>query len=332
MNKLDHLLLAIRAAGDETRLRLLAILSRGEFPVTELAQIIGQSQPRVSRHLKLLADAGLVSRYQEGAWVFYRRAEVGEGGDLAATIVERIPATDWNVRQDVERLKVLRERNVEKARRYFEINAREWDRIRGMYVPEDAVDRTILGLVGGAPIDELLDIGTGTGRVLELLAPLARRALGIDNSREMLAVARAKLGAPEFRHCRVRLADLYDLPLAPGTFSVVTLHHVLHFLDDPAGAIREAARMLTHRGLLILVDFAPHRVEMLRTEYAHRRLGFSHRDISSWCRQAGLTKPSVRHLRPEARDRTADQLVVSVWGARQTRNAITELDREVAHA
>ena len=326
---MDELLAGLRAAAEPTRLRLLAVLARTELTVSELTQVLGQSQPRVSRHLKLLCDAGLLSRFQEGTWVFYRLADSGPGAEFARSLVARIPEDDDNLRRDLERLESVRAARAEAASKYFNRIAAEWDRVRSLYVAESEVERAMLKAVDDRDVGDLLDIGTGTGRVLQVFADRIERGLGIDLSREMLAVARANLEKRNLRHCQVRQGDVYNLPVPQGSMDVVTIHHVLHFLDDPAAAIREAARALRPGGRLLIVDFAPHQFEFLRTEYAHRRLGFTDQEIKGWCEVAGLEDIEISHLRAKGKGKK-DKLTVTLWKGTQNKDAAAHYQLEVA--
>jgi len=296
----------LRAAGEPTRLRLLALCAHGELTVSELTQILGQSQPRVSRHLKLLCEAGLLDRFREGTWAFYRLAEQGSCAHLARTLIDLIPEQDGTLARDLERLEAVKQARAEAAAAYFRANAASWGRIRSLYVPESDVEAVLLEMLGPGEINDFLDVGTGTGRILEVFAGLVRRGIGIDMSREMLAIARANLEQAQLRHCQVRLGDMYHLPLAPDSVDVVTIHQVLHFADDPAAAIAEAARVLRVGGKLAVVDFQPHELEYLRRDHAHRRLGFSDQQVTGWYAGAGLRPAATRHLQ-------GDPLTVSIW-------------------
>ncbi len=278
------LLEALRAAAEPTRLRLLGILAESELTVTEITQVLGQSQPRVSRHLRLLCDAGLLDRVPEGSWVFYRLAD----HRIAHTFIALLGTGDPTLADDRARLAMVQRTRQEFADRYFEEHAHEWNDIRSLHVAEEEVEQALQTLLGPESVDDLLDIGTGTGRVLSLLSPRATRAIGIDRSHEMLAFARAALASPEFRHVQVRHGDMYHLALPARSMDVVVLHQVLHFADDPIAVLREIARVLRPGGRLLLVDFAPHDQEVLRDQHAHRRLGFSTDDIAHWCSAAGL--------------------------------------------
>jgi ArsR family transcriptional regulator len=306
----EQLLAALRAAAEPTRLRLLALCAEGELTVSELTEILGQSQPRVSRHLKLLCEAGLLDRFREASWVFYRLAERVRGGALARLLVELLPAGDAILALDRERLAQIKRQRAEQAAAYFRANAAQWDRIRSLYVAEHEVEAALTGLLPQAGIRDLLDIGTGTGRMLEIFAPQVERAVGIDLSREMLAVARVNLERSERRNCSVRHGDMYQLPLPGASFDAVIIHQVLHYAERPGQVIAEAARVLRPGGHLVVVDFAPHDLEFLRGEHAHRRLGFTDAEITGWCRAAALEPGSVRHL-------PGEPLTVSLWPSRR---------------
>lgn len=310
---MEQLLAGLRAAGEPTRLRLLALLAHSELTVTELTQILRQSQPRVSRHLKLLCEAGLLERFREGSWVFYRLAGSGSVAELAEVLSELIPQEDLVIARDLERLEAVRTARAEKAAAYFRANAEEWDRIRSLYVPEDKVEQAMLELGDRGDMDLVADLGTGTGRMLELFGPKAKSGLGIDLSPEMLALARAQLAQQALQHCSVRQGDLYDLPMQDGTVDLVTLHMVLHYLDDPAASIAEAARVLKPGGRLLIADFAPHDLDFLRDGHAHRRLGFAEGEVNEWLADAGLKVGETKTLPPEGGEDA--KLTVLIWVA-----------------
>ncbi len=326
---MDTLLNALRAAGETTRLRLLALLSRNELTVSELTWILGQSQPRVSRHLKLLSEAHLVDRIQEGAWAFYRLADRGPASEVLSALMALLPEDDADLLRDRQRLEAVKKERSEAAAAYFRDIAESWDRIRDLYVAESDVEQAMLAAAGDRPIDTLLDLGTGTGRILQVFSDRIARGLGIDSSREMLSVARANLTKQSLNHCRVRHGDIYNLPVPAGSMDVVTIHHVLHFLDDPATAIVQAAQALRPRGKLLIVDFAPHQLEMLRRDYAHRRLGFDDAEVAAWCRAAGLEDVRVEHLTVSGETDT-ENLTVSLWVGVQRADAPAHYELDVA--
>src|SRR3954471_705397 len=307
---MGELLGALRAAAEPSRLRLLVLCARGELTVTELAQILGQSQPRVSRHLKLLCDAGLLDRAREGSWVFYRLGSGSAVSLLGRYLADACDEQDETIALDLQRLAAIKRQRAESVAAYFRDNAADWHRIRSLYVDEAEVEAVLVDIVGALAPRDLLDIGTGTGRMLELLGPFVANALGIDQSREMLAVARVNIEQAGLSNCVVRLGDMYQLPLPDGSFDAAIIHQVLHYADRPAAAIAEAARVLRPGGDLVIVDFAPHAIEFLRDEHAHRRLGFADEDIAGWCRAAGLELGQPHLL-------TGDPLTVVIWTARR---------------
>lgn len=330
---MDTLLQALRAAGEPTRLRLLALLAHSELTVSELVRILGQSQPRVSRHLKLLSDARLVERTQEGSWVFYRLADRLPAATIAHSLVAHLPEDDAALAADRQRLEAIKREHAREAATYFRGIAESWDRVRSLYVAESDVEQAMLEAVGDRPVESLLDLGTGTGRILQVFAPRIERGLGIDSSREMLAVARANLERQGLRHCQVRQGDIFHLNVPPASFDVVTIHHVLHFLDDPGEAVAEAARALRPGGQLLIVDFAPHSLEQLREAFAHRRLGFAESEVTGWCRGAGIPDVRVKLLTAtdlKGADGGADKLTVSLWTGIRRRDAASGDARAVA--
>ena len=307
---MEHLLAALRAVAEPTRLRLVVLCARGELTVSELTQILGQSQPRASRHLKLLCEAGLLDRFREGSWVFYRLSQSSPASALARQLVAACDDTDPTLALDLQRLSAIKRQRADLASAYFRENAAHWHCIRSLYVDEREVERALVEIIASADPRDLLDIGTGTGRMLEILAPRVERALGIDQSREMLSIARVNLERAGLENGSVRLGDMYQLALPDASFDAVVVHQVLHYADRPAVAIAEAARVLRPNGVLVLVDFAPHTLEFLRDEHAHRRLGFADAEVAEWCGAAGLDPAPPRHL-------PGDPLTVVIWTARR---------------
>jgi ubiquinone/menaquinone biosynthesis C-methylase UbiE/DNA-binding transcriptional ArsR family regulator len=320
---------ALKAAGEETRLRVLALLGEAELTVSDLTDILRQSQPRISRHLKLLVEAGLVERFREGTWAFFRLSEHGGGAEVARALIERLNAADPTIARDRARLDSVRQARATAAQVYFSAHAAEWDRIRKLHVADEAVEDAIRKALADKPFRSLLDLGTGTGRMLEMFGRDIERGLGLDLSLDMLLLARDRLERAGLKHCSVRQGDIYDLPIGNDSFDVVILHQVLHFLDDGARAIREAARVLRPGGRLLIVDFGPHEHEFLREQFAHRRLGFTPETVTQWITASGLEPVLHKSLAPEAD--SEGKIAVSLWLARDTRALMAApLRREVA--
>lgn len=313
---MDRLLNGLRGAGERTRLRLLFILSHGELNVKELTQILGQSQPRISRHLKLLCEAGLLTRYREGSWVLFRIAENGREAALARMIIDLLPGSDAALQRDLVRLSEVRELKAHAAQEYFRTNAADWDLIRSLHISEGKVEDAMEEVLGNRHFDTFVDLGTGTGRILELFADRFSNGIGIDMNPEMLALARNTLDKPDLRHCQVRQGDLFNLPYDNNMADVVIIHQVLHFVEDPQKAIAEAARILKPDGLMLIVDFAPHELEFLRDSYAHRRLGIGSEQLKNWTSAASLDisrSVDLKPVEPASTHSEASQLTVSLW-------------------
>lgn len=312
--RLDTALAALDAAGEATRLRLLALLSEAELTVSELVTILGQSQPRVSRHLKLLVEAGLVERHREGAWAFFSAATRTPVAEWARELVRRLDPADGGLAGDLARLDEVRAARKASAESYFATQAVQWDRLRSRHIAEERVEAAVLDTVGPGPFRCVVDLGTGTGRMLELLAPRAGRAIGVDQSHAMLNIARSRFersGRQGGRGPQLRQGDIYALPVERDAADLVIVHQVMHYLDDPSRALREAARVLRPGGRLVVVDFAPHGDESLREHHAHRRLGFPREEIEAMLRAAGLEVGAGRDLVPLPGE--AGKLAVSIW-------------------
>ncbi len=271
---MEQLLTSLSAAADPTRLRLLALAARGTFCVNDFCEVLGQSQPRLSRHLRLLCEAGLLERAREGANAWFTLAQT-EAGALARDILRRAPAEDPMLAADRRgAARVLAER-ARVASETFRRQGADWDEMRALALPADAIEARLLALLPSGPLGRVLDVGTGTGRLLELLAPRLTSGLGVDASRAMLALARVRLASPDCAHCGVRLADMYALPLADAQFDLVLLQMVLHYAEDPGQAVAEARRVLAPGGRLVVVDLAPHAQTGLLAQMGHRSAGFS---------------------------------------------------------
>jgi ubiquinone/menaquinone biosynthesis C-methylase UbiE len=316
---------ALKAAAEPTRLRILALLAAGELNVTDLTRILGQSQPRISRHVKLLSEAGLIERFKEGSWVYFHLTQSAHDisdasyTSLGRALLEFVDASDPVLMRDRERAEALKLERQTAAQAFFAEHAAKWDEIRSLHIAETDVEAAIVAaLTSDKPHDLLVDLGTGTGRMLDLLAGHYNRGLGIDVNQAMLAFARANLVAAGLTSAsgpstaQVRHGDLYHLGIADGAAGAVIMHQVLHFLSDPQAAVKEAARILAPGGRLLIVDFAPHNMDFLRETYAHERLGFPAAIVEQWLRDAGLSLTRVQNLAPPA-TKTEDHLTVSLW-------------------
>ncbi len=299
----------LRAAGESTRLRVLALLAHEELSVMEIGQILGHSQPRVSRHLKLLTQAGLAERFPDGAWVFYRLPATGPRRRLVDEALALVGADEAAWGGDLGRLDDVRRARMTDASAYFARNAAQWDEIRSLHVSERDVEAAILQAAGPGPFRRLIDLGTGAGRMLTLLGPRARSAVGLDLSQQMLNIARSQVADAGLKAVELRHGDIYATSLPAGSSDLVVVHRVLHFLGDPGGAVAEAARLLEPGGRLLIVDFAPHGLESLREAHRHRRLGFSDEEIARWLEQAGLQAADTVSLAPAA----PGGLTVKIW-------------------
>lgn len=305
-----------RALADPTRLRIIALLRAMELSVGELAQVLGQSQPRVSRHVKILCDARLAQRRKEGSWVFLVPGPADETASIFNAIDdhnERSGGDHWAV-ADTTRLTAVREDRARAAERYFADHAEHWDTIRSLHVAESEVEASILALLGASQIGRLIDIGTGTGRMIQLLGPRAKQATGVDRSPEMLRLARSRLDESGAAHHQLLQGDVTALPLPDASADTVVIHQVLHYLPAPDHAIEEAGRLLAEGGRLLVADFAPHEHEELRAQDAHARLGFSDTQMESWFQTAGLMMDRIETLGGGA-------LTVKLWLGKRARHA-----------
>ena len=307
---------ALRAAGEPTRLRILALLRQGDLAVGELAQMLGQSQPRLSHHLKALSTAGLVERLPEGSWVFYRLSQRGPARGILDAIFDETDLSFGDFARDERQLQTIRAARAAEASAYFERIAETWDTVRSLHYPNDAIEQALLDAAGKGPFSYIIDVGTGTGRMLTLFAPLSERAEGIDLSHKMLNVARANLTKAGVANARVRQGDAVAVPVESASADLVILHQVLHYIDAPEQVIAEAARILMPGGRLLIVDFAPHDLEFLRTDHAHRHLGMQHSALDIWTDTHGLSLSAPRKFDPPAD--LEEGLAVQIWTADKT--------------
>ncbi len=313
MTTFDDLLEKLKAAGEPTRLRLLALLRDNDLSVGELVQVLEQSQPRLSHHLKALSEAGLADRLPEGAFVFYRAARAGAGREFLDRLFDQLGPEAPEFRADQDKLYQVILARAASAEAYFSSIAETWDSLRALHFPNEAIEDTLLDLAGNGPYRRVVDFGTGTGRMLLLFSGRATEAEGIDFSHRMLTVARANLERAGVSNSRVRFGDVTAAPFEDASADLVIVHQVLHYLDTPGDAIAEAARVLVPGGKLLVIDFAPHDLEFLRAEQGHRRLGVRHDALAEWAGQAGLNLETPRSFDPPKTG--VPGLTVNIWRA-----------------
>ncbi|MEO1701717.1 MAG: metalloregulator ArsR/SmtB family transcription factor [Pseudomonadota bacterium] len=319
LQPLDELVEILKMAAEPSRLRILRVLAAGDLTVTDLTTILGQSQPRVSRHLKLLVEHRLIRRWQEGSWAFFRVNREPAYWDLVNTLLAHLDPNDATLQRDEERLNAVKRERRQRASDYFSQNANAWDKIRSLHAPDSEVEASLLEAVGIGPFNALLDIGTGTGRMLELFAPQSQSALGVDHNREMLAIARANIDSAGLKGAEVRLGDIENLDVGRGIYDLVLIHQVLHFLHDPAMAVAEAVRALSPGGTVAIVDFATHDNEDLRAEHQHLRLGFADDVVIGWLLEAGISDVQTHAVEADAQSSGgSNPLTVKIWVGRDS--------------
>jgi len=310
--KIEDLTTVLRTAGEAQRLRILALCADDDLSVSELTKILGLSQPSVSRHLRSLSDTGLLQRHQEGSWAYFHFPRAGTAAEIARLLVGWMDENCPLLVRDRRRLEDIRQERATRSERYFRDNAQRWDQIRALYVEEERIEAAIGNLTDGLSIGKMLDIGTGTGRMLQLFANQVQEAVGIDLSHNMLSFARVNLSQPQFSRCSVRHSDMYSLPFDTPSFDLITLHMVLHFADRPQDVIAEAARVIMTDGHLLIVGFAPHDRQELIEKHAHLRLGVDTDEVNSWALTHDFTIIKSLTL-PEG------QLTVNLWLLRKNR-------------
>jgi len=319
---MDAIATYLKTLGHPDRLRILALLSQGELTVSELVQILGLSQPRVTQYIKSLEQVGIVERMREGSWVFSRlkRGQEANSAILAATLAA-LSAENEQLASDRESLGKVRADRTRQAEAFFASVANDHNQLGHEYIPQADIEAALLALVPGQEFSRMVDLGTGTGGMLKLFAPHIRSGVGIDDSVEMLRVARNTLSDDAYTHISVQQADLQDAPLKDGAADLVTLHQVLHFLEEPARAVTEAARLLGLDGQLLITDFAMHDFDNYHEKYAHRRLGFNDQDMQHFLSDNGFEMNQTRTL-PTSNPTTPD---VKIWHAVKTSNALAAI-------
>tara|TARA_A100001037_G_scaffold217813_1_gene195626 strand:- start:37 stop:963 length:927 start_codon:yes stop_codon:yes gene_type:complete len=302
----EKLLQGLRAAAEPTRLRIIALCGHAELSVTELVMILGQTQPRVSRHLKLLVEGGLLQRNKEGNRAYYRLSNEAEGADLARMLNDLMPGEDEVHALDLSRLSSVKADRVRYAESFLDPYSQEIIELRGMWPPDEVIDKCILALLKDRSIQNLLDLGTGAGRILRTIAPFVVKGTGIDNSLEMLSIARARLDQDGIKNCQVRVGDMYRLPFKKNSFDLITINSLLRYADEPKKVIAEATRVLEKKGALLIVDLAAHDLSALRDEYGHSWLGFSEAEMVEMLSEENLTVDRVKHI-------DGQKLSVCIW-------------------
>ncbi len=298
---MENIVTALKAMGHNERLRILALLSYGELTVSEIVKILGLSQPRVTQYIKSLEDAGVIDRVKEGSWVFSRLNRVDRSMfELISAVLSKLPFDDAVLTSDRRRLEDIRAERAVAADKFFTYVANDAGQLGDEYLPRNDIELRVQNLLGADQYEFMIDLGTGTGRMLELMADRVSRGAGVDNSPEMLKVARHKLSSKDLGHLTVRMGDLTATPFSSGVADLVTIHQVLHYLDDPAEAIRETGRVLRSNGAALIVDFAAHNQEEFRDKYAHRRLGFQDSDIRQWAGDNQMSVAKIEHIETES--------------------------------
>ena len=314
VHSFDDVVAILKSIAEPTRLRILGLLASGELNVKDLTRILGQSQPRISRHLRLLDDAGLIQRYREGNWVYCRLATGGASDGILEAARQLLPDDAPVLARDRARLDAVKREANDIALAFFNETAAEWDRLRALQAGEAEIERAILERAGSGPFGLMLDLGTGTGRMLEVFANRIGAGIGIDQSRPMLGFARARLERAGLDHCQARFGDILHLPFADVSADLVVVHQVLHFFDDPLPALEEARRILKPGARLLIVDFAPHDLEFLRADFAHRRLGFARQQMAGWLADLELKAGEAVDL-VRIGETPEGNLTVTVWVA-----------------
>lgn len=306
MNRLSAI---FKALGHDDRLRIFALVGQAELTISELVQILGLSQPRITQYIKSLEDVGLVQRIKEGSWVFVRQSRRNqEFKPLFKAISALIPELDPIIQSDRKRLAAVREKRSEQVAEFFESVAQSKSQLGDEYVVQSDIQRSLNDLVGDHRYDFMVDLGTGTGRMLKLFSERVGRGIGIDSNPTMLKVARHSLDGADLAHLTVRKGDIQAVPLQDGEADLVTLHQVLHFLDDPNEVLNETNRILRPGGHVIVVDFAAHNIDSFRTDYAHRRLGFSNEEVADDLHDAGFRLATTRTILSES-----DSPDITIW-------------------
>ena len=304
---MDILLNGLKAAAEPTRLRIIALCAHADLTVSEICQILGQSQPRVSRHLKLLIESKILENHREASWVYYRLNNSPNAPDLGHVIADMIPAEDKTLTQDLQNLEEVRQSRADKAAEYEQSNSQALKAMRDLYAENSAIEDAIADAIPDNA-NSLLDLGTGTGRILEMIADRITYGVGIDMSPEMLTIARHTLESKGLRNCTVQHGDVTRLQLDE-QFDAIVGHMILQYADTPDKLIRNAVSHLNDGGTLVIVDFAPYSDTVAET-IGQNHKGFSNDDIQGFFAKAGLTPQKSQLIKGKKLD-------VFVWSAKK---------------
>ncbi len=309
-----------KALGDEARLRILALIRNAEMSVKDICDILGQSQPRVSRHIKILADADLIKRTKEGAWLYCKLNRSGAIGYFITSYLDNVDDQDAVFASDLRRFETIVSQRIADADRFFEENAQEWDRIRELQIPDTLLDQEIQDHIGKEQIENLLDVGTGTGQMLEILHGRYQKATGIDMSSAMLRVARGRLAKLQTSNVSFQQLDILSIGKDLGQFDCVICHHVLHFIPNASEAIARMAECVKANGRLIIIDYLPHSIDFLAQDYHHMWNGFPPEEMAKWFSQNSL---SLQHMQSyqadlKSKKKQSDSLIVGLWVAQKS--------------
>lgn len=277
-----------KALSDETRARLVNVLLEYELNVGEIVQVMEMGQSRISRHLKILSESGLVDVRRDGLWAFYRASEEGPGR-LFLDGMHALLAEEADLKRDTNRAeKVIRERTAA-TRQFFDDIAPEWDRMTAEVLGELDLGREIQSRLPKCSC--AADIGCGPGDMLEIMSRSSKTVIGVDNSPKMLELAEERFS--EDARMSLRIGEMTHLPLRDWEADCTVMSLVLHHLARPLDAIKEAGRVLKIGGRLIIAEFDQHENELMRSEYGDRRLGIPREKMTGWLKQARFTVNAV---------------------------------------
>ena len=304
----------LKTLGHVDRLRIVALLSRAELTVTELVQILELSQPRVTQYIKSLEDIDVIERLREGSWVFSRLKRTNRPASrIVSAALQALPEDDAVLASDTQKLNEIKRSRSEVVEAFFASVAKNQGQLGNEYLPQARIEQALLEVCAGNNFELMIDMGTGTGRMLEVFSPIIKSGIGLDANPAMLKVARHRLASDDYNHVTVQQCNLNETPFRDGSADLITLHQVLHYLDDPQDAIDEASRLLKAKGVLFIVDFETHENERFRVDYEHRRLGFSENDMAEYARVSNMSIERVKEFENEANPN------IIIWQARKNK-------------